>query len=903
MAKVTQITTNFTGGELSPRLDGRVDVKKYANGLRVCENFIISPHGGAKKRAGTRFIVEQKNNTDTVVLVNFQYNVEQSYCLIFGPSYIWFAKDQGIITHAAKTITGITAANPAVVTSTSHGFSNGDRVVIQSVGGMTELNNRQFVLANVTANTFELSGINSSSYTAYTSGGTASEIVELTSTYTQDQLAELQFAQSNDTLYIVHQEHPIRKLTRSSHTAWTLSEPTINTGPFRTINSDRDHLITVNVAAASISGITQANPAVVTTTAAHSFENGNSVEITSVVGMTEVNAGVYTVANKTSTTFELAGTDSTGFTAYTSGGSVAIADTAYGTFETGVVVTLTASSALFDAGHVNAIFRLNEEGSANGVQNAQLNDQNTPLVAGDVYTNDGKIYGVAVVSGPAHWEYYTRVPNHESGTVRVLNAKTGGYFDSDFLHPGYCIVRITAVASSTSATAEIVRYQMPESVVVNGTSFWEEGAFSSYRGYAGAIAFYEQRLMLAGSTSDPTVIWGSRSGAYEDFEDGADDNDAITYRISAGSADVIRWLSSGRVLAAGSSLGEFAVAASNQNEALTPTNFKAVPQTSYGTSNAPPVRVNQTVLYPQRDGKTGNSARKLREYAYDYAQDAFNSVDLTIFSEHITGPGFDRIGYQLMPESLVWIKRTDGVLPVCTYERAQEIVAWSRQVLGGDDAEAEALAVVPGDDGDEVWASISRTVNGGTVKYIEVFQMPFGDDADKEDCVNLDCHLTYSGSSTSTISGLWHLRGEDVTILNNGSVETGTVSATGKLTLTNATTKACIGYGYTAILETQDFEAGAKSGTAQSRAKRISQAYVRVLNSLGGTIGADAANQSAILYRTPADLMGSSPALRSGLIENDFNGGWERFSRIRIEHSDPFPFHCTGIVAELNVSG
>lgn len=88
-------------------------------------------------------------------------------------------KAQGTIVYvqtaiaAAKTITAITAANPPVVTSTAHGYTAGDVVKIDGVVGMQEVNNRAFVVANVTANTFELKGVNATAYTAYTSGGSA----------------------------------------------------------------------------------------------------------------------------------------------------------------------------------------------------------------------------------------------------------------------------------------------------------------------------------------------------------------------------------------------------------------------------------------------------------------------------------------------------------------------------------------------------------------------------------------------------------------------------------------------------------------------------------------------------------------------------------------------------------
>jgi uncharacterized repeat protein (TIGR01451 family) len=88
-----------------------------------------------------------------------------------------------IPANTAQPITGITKANPAVVTySGADTYSNGDKVKISGVLGMTEVNDREFTVANVNtaANTFELSGINSTGYTAYTSGGTVMEISSVT---------------------------------------------------------------------------------------------------------------------------------------------------------------------------------------------------------------------------------------------------------------------------------------------------------------------------------------------------------------------------------------------------------------------------------------------------------------------------------------------------------------------------------------------------------------------------------------------------------------------------------------------------------------------------------------------------------------------------------------------------
>jgi hypothetical protein len=183
------------------------------------------------------------------------------------------------------------------------------------------------------------------------------------------------------------------------------------------------------------------------------------------------------------------------------------------------------------------------------------------------------------------------------------------------------------------------------------------------------------------------------------------------------------------------------------------------------------------------------------------------------------------------------------------------------------------------------------------------------DDTDKEDMFFLDCGLTYSGASTTTIGSLHHLEGESVDVLNNGAVERDKTVTNGAVTLDVASTKAHVGYRISGVLETLDLEAGAQGGTAQSRKAKIGDIFVRLHRSLGGTVGPDETYQDAIDYRQHADPMGASPPLFSGLKRVEMPGGWtddegENTGRIiRIEHDDPLPFFVTGIVAEISTSG
>lgn len=98
------IQTNFTAGELSPRLKGRVDVNRYNNGVAKLKNFVVFPQGGVARRTGTKFIKEVKDSTKATRLIPFEFSTIQAYILEFGHNYIRIFKDEGILTSGGSPV-------------------------------------------------------------------------------------------------------------------------------------------------------------------------------------------------------------------------------------------------------------------------------------------------------------------------------------------------------------------------------------------------------------------------------------------------------------------------------------------------------------------------------------------------------------------------------------------------------------------------------------------------------------------------------------------------------------------------------------------------------------------------------------------------------------------------------
>ena len=266
MARESLIQSSFNAGELSPLLLARTNLDKRANGLYTCLNWVPMVQGALTRRPGTTMLKEVKFSDKATRLFSFQYSVTETYQLEFGVGYIRLFALHGILTQTAQNITAATKANPVVVTySGTDTYANGDHVYVTGVVGMTQLNNREFIVANVNAgaNTFELqeyiSGVNTNvdgtAYDTYTSGGSIAEIFEITTAFTESDLTNVRVVQSADTLYILHPSYPPQVLVRSGALSWALADLTITDGPYDTMN-DTATTLTASSAALGATTIT-----------------------------------------------------------------------------------------------------------------------------------------------------------------------------------------------------------------------------------------------------------------------------------------------------------------------------------------------------------------------------------------------------------------------------------------------------------------------------------------------------------------------------------------------------------------------------------------------------------------------------------------------------------------------
>lgn len=225
--QVRYVKNNFSAGELSPLMDARLDVDKYSQGVSTAENVVLLPQGGFTFAWGTEFVAEVKFSNRKTRAERFRFSTEQAYALEVGHGYFRFYRNQGQIGGVITNV-GNDGSGGISVLSPGHTLSNGDTIYVSGVNGTTEANGF-WTVTNATTDVFGLSG--STYLNGYLGGG--KWVAEIASPYDEADLFDLQFIQSADVVYIVHESYATRKLSRMSHTTWKLESISWTGGPFR----------------------------------------------------------------------------------------------------------------------------------------------------------------------------------------------------------------------------------------------------------------------------------------------------------------------------------------------------------------------------------------------------------------------------------------------------------------------------------------------------------------------------------------------------------------------------------------------------------------------------------------------------------------------------------------------
>lgn len=314
---------------------------------------------------------------------------------------------------------------------------------------------------------------------------------------------------------------------------------------------------------------------------------------------------------------------------------------------------------------------------------------------------------------------------HVGSVWRIKQGTTWGY------------AKVTAFTSGTAVTATVVT----NFASTAASDSYREGAFSDVRGYPGAVTLFQQRSWWASTPNNPDTVWGSQSSEYENFSPGtALDSEAITFTLASNKVNAIRWLVPSRLLLVGTTGQEWRVSGGADTDPIVPASTNARAETTYGSNLVSPLQLQSAALFLQRSGN------RLRELTYNFYTDSYNAPDLTIFSEHITLGGILQMDYQQEKDSIVWCIRADGTLVGMTYEKAQDVVAWHRQVTKG---QFESVAVIPNptSERDQVWLVVNRTIGGVSKRYIEYLDNESGYYGN----LGMDCALTYAPAATVNI--------------------------------------------------------------------------------------------------------------------------------------------------------
>ena len=657
----------FTEGVLAKSLQGRSSEEFYSFGYKESKNMIPVLSGPVVKRPGTNFIGEVKD--PSAVFVPFFKDKDNTYILELGIS--------------------------------------------SSTGYLRVWSQNQLL--------YERTGSGGGSSTSTT------DIYESASTqhWTEAELETLKFTQSGDIIFVccpTRKPYRIyRKLVTSGTRAaddsvWTIDEYAMTDGPYGSINHYSEDDVDKRYSLKLTTEPTTSNLKTIGTVefntiddsfvlANHGLQTGQKIRLKGDTGKGWGNVRQRATSKSTTQTHMDGGDTNTGSATFNLDG---------------YVISSTGTAFQFsdtDGGPVRK-FELFEDDPVTTSANAEVQVQKYVYEAGST-TRSLTLYNNGSTGTTLTNAYFKSSDVGRLIRINPLmkaNSLIGGI--------KWCWGVIKTVNNSV-ITVEF-KTEMSNTRGSHGTSEFRLGAFSDGQGWPHVAQIYQQRMVLAANTIQPSTIWLSETaqfysfaptvladqGSQQSFTDGVAtevivDSSALTFTLDSDTLDEIKWLAESKKLTMGTSAGVYMLYGSETNLSVTPFRFTINRETSFSATNTAPIVVSNALLYAQIGGKDVQSLELEGGSANQWLASKISMKGYDI----IKSSEIKKMVWQERPNNLIWIMMADGRLLTLSYDRGQEFKAWSEHVLGGSiyrkiintsQSTAKAVAVVSDSSGDEV---------------------------------------------------------------------------------------------------------------------------------------------------------------------------------------------------------
>ena len=732
-----------------------------------------------------------------------------------------------------------------------------------------------------------------------TSGGSAYEI---SSPYTTAQLFDLKFAQSADVMYICNENHPVKKLSRTGHTSWTLADVDFTDGPYLDSNTSSTTM-TPSGTTGSIT-ITASSSTFVSTDVDRfiNFSNGYA-KITAFTSATVVNATVENdFDNTTAVTDWKLGAFST-----TTGHPRCVSF-----FEQRLVFAGTSNQpqTMFfskSGDYENMTSGTNDDDAmiytiaSNQVNAIQALKATRTLI---VMTTGGEY---AVSSGAAQDAItptninIRKQSNYGSSGVDALSIGNATIFLQrarrkirelayNFDTDGYTAPDLTILADhiSESGLTDMSYQQEPYSVVWAVRADGQMAGLT-YNRLENVVAWH-RHIFGGKSDTGKTVKQQKISFTANSTNVNTTSNQiTITGHGLATGDQVYYYAASNKIGGLSNSKVYYVINVDANNIKLAISTANASANTAISLTSAPGsdttqfiyqgVNINNNILFVSAHGfKSGN------HIFYKNSGTAISglSENTKYFVEKI-----DDNQIQLYSD-----EARETVVNLTSAHSSEQ----TDKIL--THAKVESVACIDGDgEEDQVWVIVQRYINGATKRYVEYFT-PFEFNEDLTAFHFLDSGLTYTGGETSTLSGLTHLEGEVVDIIGEGSVQNSKTVSSGSINLDTAIEEAQVGLLYSSDLQTMRLDEG-YTETTQTKTVRVFDLSVRFQNTVGASVGPSSDNLTNIDFRDSGASMDLPVPLFTGDKQIEFDAGHGVEGLIYVKQPQALPMTILGIYPRL----